>query len=171
MKHGRASSRTFWPSLERNNGDIDQNLQKTDLSSRRGGCTSGLDLTSAATMQHPWLISRPDMPGYVHASGFVEASWPQRLDGDGPARSHRRAATECYGRGGKVHDDGSAVDGGWVCKTKSVPAVHSGDGWRGEVAIGALDYCTARVPRPRRRSQCLSSRPATGPLAHVTSNQ
>jgi hypothetical protein len=109
MKHGRASSRTFWPSLGRNNGDIDQNLQKTDLSSRRGGCTSGLDLTSAATMQHPWLISRPDMPGYVHASGFVEASWPQRLDGDGPARSHRRAATECYGRGGKVHDDGSAL--------------------------------------------------------------
>jgi hypothetical protein len=35
------------------------------LSSRRGGGTSGLDLTSAATMQHPWLISRPDMPGCV----------------------------------------------------------------------------------------------------------
>jgi hypothetical protein len=68
MKHGRAGSRTCWPSLGGNNGDIDQNLQKIDLSCRRGGCTSGLDLTSAATMQHPWLISRPEMPGYVQVA-------------------------------------------------------------------------------------------------------
>jgi hypothetical protein len=85
---------TAWEIL----GDLDQILQKIDLSNERRNGTSGLDLTPAATMQYPWLISRPDMPGYVCASSFVETFWSGRLDGDGPARSNRRASAECYGR-------------------------------------------------------------------------
>jgi hypothetical protein len=73
-------------------------------------------------MQHP-LADIPSGQAGVCASSYVEASWPGRLDGDGPARSIHRMLWAEDGEGTMA---GVCAAGGWVwvCKTnKSVPTV------------------------------------------------
>lgn len=66
-------------------------------------------------MQHPWLVCRPDKPGYVQVALWRHLGL-QRLDGDAPmswrTSSLRLRLLDAMGGGGKAHDGGGALQ--WV---------------------------------------------------------